>query len=702
MAINNEKIPTIGLVGCGAIAELFYLPALTKMPGVCEKMILADQDKARLELLSTVYKPARVTQDYHDLLGKVDGVILALPHSLHYQVSKEFLATGVDVMCEKPLAGTLAQAREMVVFAEANGAKLAVNQVRRLYPVYQEIHKRIARGDLGNLRSIRYVDGEEFSWPTASGFYFQNELKRGVLFDRGIHGLDAICWWLGGNPDLISFESDRMGGVEGTAVVKGAFYGCNIEVILSWLTKLKNLYQIEGEKGCLEGDINDWKTLQFTPVDGKKEVIHLPSSEKSYMDFGKKMMENFIEVVAGKAEPLVPAAATLPALEWIDACYQAETRLSMPWYEAVPMTGGNELSTTLVTGSTGFVGGWVVEGLHLRKFSKIRAGLHSWSSAARIARMDVEMMPCDILNPSQIEKAMRGVDFVVHCAVGGRDVILDGTRNVMDAALKAGVRRVVHISTAEVYGSVGGDVDELSKVDGSTSEYAQMKASAEDICWEYASKGLPVVILRPSIIYGPFGKSWTTGFAERLFMGSWGQFEEFGEGICNLVYVDDLVEAIRLSLMTDGSDGEAFNVTGPDLVTWNQYFKNFNSSLGLPDLRLISRSSGHTQAAVADQARSVLELLMDRYRPSIMNLYMNSGVFRKPLKRLKETINAAPSLKHLEGLYNRRAVYVTKKAERILDFQAQYDLDLGLQLSTAWLEQNGFPVKKRESVGKVS
>src|SRR5208282_5199642 len=107
----------------------------------------------------------------------------------------------------------------------------------------------------------------------------------------------------------------------------------------------------------------------------------------------------------------------------------------------------------LVTGAGGFVGGRVVEMAHLTGFAKVRAGLRRWNTAARVARFGVDMQLCDVLKPEQLARNMTGMNVVVHCAFGDRDVIVKGTENVLDAAYKNDVKQFVHISTAEIYGN---------------------------------------------------------------------------------------------------------------------------------------------------------------------------------------------------------------------------------------------------------
>lgn len=232
----------------------------------------------------------------------------------------------------------------------------------------------------------------------------------------------------------------------------------------------------------------------------------------------------------------------------------------------------------LVTGAAGFVGAWVVESFRLSGIP-VRAGIRSWNSAVRLARRDIEFVPCDVLSNTQLRSAMDGCDAVVHCAVGNEKVTIDGTRNVLTAAQEMGLRRIVHLSSVAVYGNATGVLDEQSAGVGRGNAYAKQKTAAELICEQFIGRGAPVVILRPSIIYGPFSYAWTVSFANRLWSGRWGTFGRAGEGKCNLVYVTDVVQAIFRALQPETEPGGTYNINGDEIITWNEYFVRFNSTL---------------------------------------------------------------------------------------------------------------------------
>lgn len=342
----------------------------------------------------------------------------------------------------------------------------------------------------------------------------------------------------------------------------------------------------------------------------------------------------------------------------------------------------------LVTGGGGFIGGWLVETLYLSGLTNVRAGIHTWASAARLARFPVEIIPCDMMDREQIGRVLSGVTHVIHCAKGSRDVNVQGTRNLLEAGLKAGVRRFVYISTTEVYGNQTGTIDETRPCELTGHPYGDSKIEAEQICWEYSMKGLPVTVIRPPIVYGPFSKDWTARLAQKIQSGYWGIFKGYGDGKCNLIYVSDLVSGILRAARDDRGVGQVFNLSGPETVTWNQYFQRFNTVLGFPELRLIDPAAARMRTGVMEGIRSSAKFALAHFEIPLRNLSQRYGMARQLMRTTEKRIKSTPRPEDL-GLFNRDAVYVAAKARELLGFRPTYDLNRGLDLSACWLEHLG-------------
>ncbi|MEM7313662.1 MAG: NAD(P)-dependent oxidoreductase [Planctomycetota bacterium] len=339
----------------------------------------------------------------------------------------------------------------------------------------------------------------------------------------------------------------------------------------------------------------------------------------------------------------------------------------------------------LVTGASGFVGGRLIEALRMLDKSAVGTIRH-WTRAARPARIGAEVVVCDIENPDDVARAMTGVDAVVHCAyIDTHASIVGGTQNMLQAAKSAGVEHFIFISSAEVYDTTTvGDITEESPtipVDG--KDYKNWKIEAESLCREF-NDSLGVTILRPSLIYGPFGASWSIDIAKRLQSGKWGLFEG-RDGIANLVYVDDLVRLILHCLRDNRSRGQTFNSNGPNPPTWNEYFDAFNNTLGRPPLEQVSAARSGLRTKIMDAVSGVADIILDRFEDQLMEIYLKGGFASRVMKKIKGELDATPTGTELNDLYQRQFVLNTDKARNMLGFESTFDLNHGLQLTAEWL-----------------
>ena len=218
--------------------------------------------------------------------------------------------------------------------------------------------------------------------------------------------------------------------------------------------------------------------------------------------------------------------------------------------------------TVLVTGAGGFIGGRIVEVMHQLGADRVRAGMRRWTTGLA---SDVCRWACAGRYPRRRPApASAGRCDARRALCGGRSV---GHGRWDEEAAHRGtcVRRgenVVHISTVDVYGRPEGEVNESRPLTTTGRAYGDSKIEAERACQELAAKGLPVTILRPTLVHGPFSATWTVAYAQRL-KRPWLIAEADAQGTCNLLYVDDLASAVLAAPSADTAPGSS-NVNGPE------------------------------------------------------------------------------------------------------------------------------------------
>lgn len=708
------------IIGCGAQTEQAYLPTLSRMSG-CELVALIDKDLAKCRTLAERYRIAHHGSRIDELPDALDAAFVVLPHHLHGSASCELMQRKLHVFCEKPMATTRAEAEAMIRWAREHAVQLGIGNHYRSYWTSRRIKQLLESKELGDLVSFRIEDGKAFNWPTASGFYFDKEKAGGgVLIDTGAHVLDLVLWWLQEYPTTVTYEDDNWGGVEAECRMQLGFRSAEGSIRLSRL-KEANRYRLTFEQGTVEfrpydpSGICNVITLER---DGRAQQLRAEQPRR-YPAYFREQLLTFVDAVQRGAAPPVSGESVLPSIKLIEECYRGATRLKAPWLgpgpastlrtgEALDRTDQRDAallrnrtspapameldlakSTILVTGASGFIGGRIVERLSLEYGTRPRCLLKNFNKAARIARFPIDAALGDVLDYDSVLRATEGCDLVIHCAYGNTPdddlndrINAEGTRNLVRASLRHGVRRFVQLSSIEVYGqNQPRVVTEETPTQPSAYNYGNSKLEAERICIEpYPEGRLPAVILRIAAVYGPYAP-WSIDVVNRLIYRGFCQSDSFA-GLCNPIYIDDCVDAVFLAATRSDASGQTFIISGGETVTWNEYFERHNQMLGLPPLPTASM----LQLRLYRLARQCWDLVFDPLMPR----YGGDMVFRyKTLRErgrmpnLRALLQRGSLLKALD-VFSRRAYYSIEKAKRELGFVPKYDFERGMAMVKAW------------------
>jgi nucleoside-diphosphate-sugar epimerase len=239
--------------------------------------------------------------------------------------------------------------------------------------------------------------------------------------------------------------------------------------------------------------------------------------------------------------------------------------------------------TIAVLGGGGFVGARLT---HIGAFSGRFQALPVLRSYRGLSRLGVSVPAACVADTQDLDaltRAFQGSATVVNLTMGDQLRILEDTQLAYRACVAAGVRQLIHMSSAVVFGRVAksGIHDESPPGTRSSMLYARGKARAE--LWlrqQIAKKELQVVVLRPGLIWGP-GSNWSEMVGDQLLHGK-AVLSNWGNGIANLIFVDNLVGIIlAIALRPNGPSG-FYNVADQETVTWQQYYSELAARLGYP------------------------------------------------------------------------------------------------------------------------
>ena len=347
----------------------------------------------------------------------------------------------------------------------------------------------------------------------------------------------------------------------------------------------------------------------------------------------------------------------------------------------------------LVTGATGFIGNRLVERLILQENAEVVALVHQFRNASRLARFPLRMIGGDVRDAGLVRNAAEGCHAIVHCAVSftgkpmdNRAVTVEGAGNVCEAAKTLGLARLVHFSTFSVYGvTAPGPLTEDSPKEPGNDAYGASKLEAEQLVQGYQTRGLPVTILQPTVVYGPWS-FWSTYAARQLVEGN-PALPEDGAGLCNAVYVDDVVDAVLLSLQRDTAVRGPFLISAAAPIAWRDYYAAHGAAipgsaiLGLTneELAALTRPAPRPTAAKRISAGKVIS----RIREVVAEVPGARRVYRF-FKGKKVVPRRLPLAEHLSLLASRSVVQIDR-ARKELGYEPQFDLSQGGKITADWL-----------------
>jgi len=723
--IDNREMKLL-LVGCGAVSEVLYRPAFqyVERTGNGKLVAVIDTNLQRAkEYAADFGANAYDNLDAALINESLDAAVVATPHAFHAPITIQCLKSGLAVLCEKPLATTSDECQAMIDTATQVQKPLMVGLFRRYFPSTRAIKLLIDKEALGPVTSFEFLEGEKYDWPAkTTSFFSKNVAGGGVLMDAGVHLIDLMLWWLG-DVNHAEYSDDSMGGVEANCELKLIMdNGVTGRVRMSREHPFDNQYIIHCERGdliykCDVTDsifIRDYQTGRIKEYDLQKaqsiEGVRFPGGSGnlkfSFIECFCTQLDDFCMRVSDPRGIVCNLDHAKKGIQLIEACYTNKKFIAMPWLPDKEYFRALQLSqpamkaeTTTkdypdnrikigVVGAGGFIGYRLCEWLILNDRAEVTPIIHSTKNFALLGRFDVKAEFADLLDLPSLEESFKGKDVIIHAAVGDDETIVRGIANTLRAAKNAGIKRVVYLSTACVYGNapaVGTD-EESPFLENQKFSYNNSKVRAEGVIDKLKEElSLDVIILRPFLVWGPRSQYWVIDLGEAIRSRKVSLIDH-GQGVCNSTYIDNLIEAIWLSVTTEDCKNNGFIITDNELVTWKDYYDSLASIYGAtPEIINIS----------CDELKEILKNQHLKGRNSFKTTLLRIGARVLPQEIKSRIVNASPRLAVLPEPYLDEELSFlqlagcklnSEKARKSLGYTGHVSFAEGMQLTGSWLQ----------------
>jgi predicted dehydrogenase len=308
----------LALIGCGAVA-LKHAQAIAEAAAVRIEWVMDPRPEAAKNIASRYAPHAKVASGFAEIpLAEVDGLVICSPTAEHHAQVSAALRAGKHVLCEKPLAATSAQIRELISLRDTTDSVLAVAFQRRTEAPYVTVRKLIAEraSDFGYLKTMHLYVCERWSQTIEGTWRNDPRLGFGYFGDAGVHQIDSIAFMTGCAPQNVQAHGDRRGR--------------NVEIVTDirsqWISPDGRAVSMTAQ---FVGDANHWRediALHFENADvlmRSGEIQICRDNQRAQIitetTLGSTPVADFLAACRGQQETVAPAECGLVSALWTEA-----------------------------------------------------------------------------------------------------------------------------------------------------------------------------------------------------------------------------------------------------------------------------------------------------------------------------------------------------------------------------------------------
>ena len=331
----------IGIIGCGKIAQVRHIPEYAGHPQA-RLAGFYDLNQERARELAKKWG-GKAYSSWEEMLADpgIDAVSVCVANNAHAQLSIAALRAGKHVLCEKPMATTLADCEAMVAAARESGKFLMIGQNQRLTKAHQKARELVENGTLGKILTFRttFGHGGPETWSVDPGkntwFFDKSKAAMGAMADLGIHKTDLIQYLLGqtvvettakvttldkrgADGQLIGVDDNAIciyrmsGGAMGTMTASWTFYGAE-----------DNSTVLYGTKGILRIYDDPAYSLKLITAEGEKVLYELEAIQTNDNQTKSGVIDCFMDCLVNNTPPAISGQSVLTAMRAVFASLES-------------------------------------------------------------------------------------------------------------------------------------------------------------------------------------------------------------------------------------------------------------------------------------------------------------------------------------------------------------------------------------------
>lgn len=320
-----------GLIGCGDIARKRVAPALRDLPN-CELVAVSRENFSQAESFAREFGARRWHKDWQELVAgdEVEAVYIATPVHLHAAQTIAAAEAGKHVLCEKPMALSVAECDRMIAACEANNVRLGIAYYRRFYPVVALIKSILSSGEIGTPVIAQVNAFEKFEPEPANPrrWLLDKELSGGgPMFDFGCHRIEVLINLFGAVQEVKGLTSNVLfkRGVEDTASALFQFES-GAQAVLSVThaaIEPQDTLNIFGSRGSMHiAHLNEGK-IKIMTADSERVEVHPPHN-----NLHQPLIDDFARAVLTQTEPQVDGRTGRETAQVIEEIYASAQKNS--------------------------------------------------------------------------------------------------------------------------------------------------------------------------------------------------------------------------------------------------------------------------------------------------------------------------------------------------------------------------------------